>query len=489
METITRHTLTGNVTGYIDYGVEVYKGIPYAVPPVSDLRWKPTRPVIPWPGDLDCTKYRANPMQFPQKPTEAYPEGFLPDADAGYSEDCLYLNIWTKHDDPYKNKPVIVYLFGGAFEAGSANTLFYEGDELVDKGVVVVTVNYRIGPFGFLCHPELRKEWGTSGNYGIMDQIMALQWIRDNIETFGGDGKNITLMGHSSGACCAEYIACSPHAKNLIQNVAVMSFLQVNRPIPNMIEKEEAITRDVGETSLADLRALSAEEVLEKFEPVDQWSPVVDGTYIPFTTLDAYRFGTANPCNMMIGSVAGDGPMGSKMASIETIQPSHNSKEFRAHVSRVFGLLMAPRMLMDYPYDTDEEWRQSNADLQRDELMALYYMTAMARAKHTEGDTYVYYDRVGLPGVKHLGAYHGSDIIYWFNNIEGALAETMSDQLVQFAKTGSPNRTALPQWDAFHGSIDFFEYPTPDPHDAGMTATHNDLFWQNFGEEEINLQS
>lgn len=489
METITRHTLTGNVTGYIDYGVEVYKGIPYAVPPVGDLRWKEPRPVIPWIGDLDCTKYRANPMQIPQEPDDAYPEEFLPDKDAGFSEDCLYLNIWTTHDDAYKNKPVIVYLFGGAFEVGSANTLFYEGDEIVDKGVVFVTVNYRIGPFGFLCHPELRKEWGTSGNYGIMDQILALQWIRDNIATFGGDGHNITVMGHSSGACCAEYLACSPHARNLIKNVAVMSFLQVNRPIPNMVEKEESIIKAVGETSLADLRTMSSGEILEKFEPVEQWSPVIDGTYIPFTTLDAYRFGTANAVNMMVGSVAGDGPMGSKMASMETMYPSHNSTEFRMHMSRVFGLLMAPRMLVDYPYDTTEAWQQSVADVQRDELMALYYMTAKAREKHTGGLTWVYYDKVGLPGREYLGAYHGCDVLYWLNNIEGPLAEMMSDQLVQFAKTGNPNRLALPEWEPYHGSIDFFQYGSPDPQDCGMTETHNDMFWQNFGEEEINLEA
>lgn len=171
------------------------------------------------------------------------------------------------------------------------------------------------------------------------------------------------------------------------------------------------------------------------------------------------------------------------------IHPSHNSKEFRGHMSRVFGLLMAPRMLMDYPYETDEEWRASRDDVERDELMALYYMTAKARAKHTGGDTYVYYDKVGLPGREYLGAYHGCDIIYWLNNIEGALAETMSDQLVQFAKTGSPNRVALPQWEPFYGSIDFFQYTDEDPHHAGMMSTHNDGFWQNFGEEEINLES
>ena len=488
METIVKSVKNGSIRGTVEYGVECYKGIPYAKPPVGELRFQPPVPAEPWDCVLDCTKYRSNPMQNIPEPSVAYPEEYLPDAEAGYSEDCLHLNIWTAQDGQEK-KPVIVYLFGGAFETGSANTFFYEGDELADKGVVFVTVNFRIGPFGFLCHPDLREEQGRDGNYGIKDQILALRWIKENIADFGGDPDNVTLMGTSSGASCAEYIALSPEARGLIKNAVIMSYLQVHRPIPNMVDEEQRIQKEAGEHSLADLRAMSPEEVLSTYANVDEWVPVIDGVTIPFTTLDAYRYGTANNVNFMIGGVAGDTPSAGRYAIRELMGPAMDSEEFRTQMIETYGPIMAPRILEDYPFETGEELSQAIDDLKRDELMCYYYMTGKARALHPCGETYIYFGNATLPGREYLGAYHGSDILYWMNNIEGDLAELMSDQLVAFARNGNPNGTGLPVWEPWHGTADFFSWPDNDASHAGMTSTHANFFWQNYGEEQINLQA
>lgn len=483
MGEVIRRTRLGDIRGAVEDGIEIYRGIPYAAPPVGDLRWCPPQPAEPWKDVLDCTKYRANPVQ-PAYTDPVYTWEFQPVPEAGFSEDCLHLNIYTAQDGQ-RNKPVLVYLFGGGNQVGSANTPVYEGENLADKGAVFVTVNYRIGPFGWMTLPELRKEQGACGNYGLMDQIAALQFLKANIREFGGNPDNITFMGHSSGGCCAEYVAISPEARGLVQNVAVFSYLQINRPRLNMLEAEERVARYADPKPLEELRAMSAQEVLDYYGEVPFWSPVVDGRYIPFSTADAYKFGTANSCNMLLGSVEGDGPMASKFFAMDDRLPTDSGATFLINCQQAFGPILGKRIAEVYDPSDEASLADAVADLKRDELMCYYYQTAAARALHNHGKTFLYYGTVPLPGRESLGAYHGCDIPFWLDNVDSDLAEVLSDQLLQFARYGDPNRVALPEWHPFEGRVEFMFYPEEDPHTAHMQNTRNDVFWKNLGDEEL----
>lgn len=487
MKTVQINTKSGPVCGSVEQGIRVFRGIPYARPPVGPLRWCPPRDPEPWEEPLDCLTYGPNPMQPDYDPEPAYAGEFEVDRSTGYSEDCLYLNVWSA-EDPYRNKPVIVFLFGGGFVIGSANTPAYEGHALADKGAVYVSVNFRIGPFGFLVHPDLRAEQGTSGNYAILDIIQALTWVHDNIAAFGGDPGNVTLMGISSGGCCAEYVALSPKASGLVRRVAVMSYLQIHRPAPDMIGMEKRIEAEAGRTLLSDLRDLPPEKVLERFADVSEWGPCVDGSVIPFSTKQQYEYGLGNNFDLLLSCVAGDAPMASGLGRVDMLGFAAASEDrYRICLQRAYGSFLAEKMLEYYPGD-DEQRADSIFRLKRDELMALSFATAKWKSKHRAGNTYLCHNAYPYPG-RDLGAYHGSDIPFWLGTLPSSdpeaqrLSGLLQTYLLNFARTGDPNGPGLPEWGAYDGTLGFLDIPADLSEEIYWIGTINDYFWEHYAED------
>jgi para-nitrobenzyl esterase len=222
----TVKTNTGMVSGSAntDGTVHIFKGIPFAAPPGGSLRWKEPQPVTPWAGVKQCTAFSASPMQARPDEFGVYTREFLIPYQP-ISEDCLYLNVWTNAKSPADKKPVLVYIYGGGFGSGGAACPIYDGEATAKKGVVFVVINYRVGIFGFFAHPELSKESGhnASGNYGLMDQLAALKWVKQNIKNFGGDPGNVTIAGQSAGSMSVNCLVASPLGKGLFQKAIAES--------------------------------------------------------------------------------------------------------------------------------------------------------------------------------------------------------------------------------------------------------------------------
>jgi para-nitrobenzyl esterase len=235
---------SGQITGVPgrNHSIIVFKGIPYAVPPVGDLRWRPPQPVKPWEGIKACDKFGPSAMQAPQAPFMMWSTEFIIDTSLGYSEDCLTLNVWTDADSSDGKRPVLLFVHGGAYTSGGSSCEIYDGEGLAKKGVVVVTINYRLGVFGFFTHPTLsaESENRVSGNYGILDMIAALKWVKQNIAAFGGDPDNVTIQGQSAGASAVNVLLLSPLAKGLFHRAIPQSFNLLNRKMPTLSEMEAA---------------------------------------------------------------------------------------------------------------------------------------------------------------------------------------------------------------------------------------------------------
>ncbi|MFY7910296.1 MAG: carboxylesterase/lipase family protein, partial [Emticicia sp.] len=212
----TVQTANGKVEGYAKENVRIFKGIPFAAPPVGELRWKAPQAVKNWSDVRKCTGFSASPIQNKPAPFYCWTEEFIAKPEP-LSEDCLYLNVWTTAKSAKEKQPVMVWIYGGGLNSGSANCDIYDGEELSKKGVVFVNINYRVGVLGFMAHPELSKESGynASGNYGFLDQIAALKWVQKNIAAFGGDPSNVTILGQSAGAFSVNAMIASPLAKGL----------------------------------------------------------------------------------------------------------------------------------------------------------------------------------------------------------------------------------------------------------------------------------
>ena len=263
---ITSGLITGQSVEKME-DIQVYKGIPYAAPPVGPLRWKAPQPVIPWAGVRVCTQYG------PPCPQRKLPPPF--DRDYGKtSEDCLTLNVWSGARNPNERRPVMVWIHGGGFYGGSASQPDFDGRVLAREGVVVVTINYRLGVFGFLAHPELTKEseHQVSGNYGLLDQIAALRWVKDNIAAFGGDPNRVTIFGESGGARSVCFLMVSPLAKGLFHRAIVQSgslyrgighLKKSHDGLPPMEMEGVRIAKQLGCTTLKELRQKKAEEIIQ----------------------------------------------------------------------------------------------------------------------------------------------------------------------------------------------------------------------------------
>ena len=472
---------SGAIEGVRDGPLRVFKGIPFAAPPVGDSRWREPRSPAPWTGVRKATTFAPACMQ-----TGVSMPGEIPPTT---SEDCLYLNIWTPASA--KNLPVIVWIYGGGFFNGSASMPLYWGDRLARKGAVIVTFGYRVGPFGFLAHPELTKEspHHSSGNYGLLDQIAALRWVQRHVAAFGGDPARITIAGQSAGAASVSILMSSPLAKGLFQRAIAESGgmfepmqLAPNYQLVNAEREGEAYARSVGATSLADLRALSAAALL-KGNAGEISHPVIEPEVMPRSPYDTFASGEQNDVPILIGS--NENEARSLIPDLAAVRAA----TFEADITKRWGVL-PPALLAPYPHTTDAQAVRARLDFERD-LRFGWDMWAWASLTATNGKSPVYYyhfdhDPPFPSGSVYAGwgPSHYSELWYSFDHLnqeswawtraDRLLATHISSYWVNFARSGNPNGKGLPIWPPFTRDNQQVLY-LDDPTHAGPVAHVKEL--------------
>ena len=429
--------------------VRVYKGIPYAAPPVGDRRWKPPQSPASWTGVRESTQFSPVCMQVAYPQTSIYytPLG-------GTSEDCLYLNVWTAVASVNERRPVMVWIHGGGYTRGSGATPTYNGENLAKKGVVVVTINYRLGIFGFFAHPELTKESDVhaSGNYGLLDMIAALEWVRKNIAAFGGDPKRVTIFGESAGSSAVNFLMASPLAKGLFHRVIGESGANFGRKV-TLAESEQNGSR-LG--ALAALRAKSADESL-KIEGA--FRPNVDGWFLPEDVASIFAHGKQSDVPVIAGY---------NHDEARTLAPwpaNATAKTFLDQVQKRFGE-KAAEFLKLYPAGSDEQAAEAHYNSTRDQGMGWEMRTwVRAQTKSGKAPAYLYvFTRVPPgPNSDRYRSYHAAEIQYVFGNLRPArpwedadrkLSDAMSSYWVNFAATGNPNGKGLLKWPGYDAKSD-----------------------------------
>jgi para-nitrobenzyl esterase len=448
-------TSAGLVQGIEVDAVAIYKGIPFAEPPVGELRWKAPEPPRPWSGIRRADTF---PPACPQR--GSYPKDAPSEVN---SENCLYLNIWKPLGAPQDKLPVMLWIHGGSLKNGSASIPLYGGDELARHGVIVVTANYRLGVLGFLAHPELTKESGhqSSGNYGLMDQVAALAWIQRNISAFGGDPNNVTVFGQSSGAMSISALVSSPLAKGLFHRAIGQSGgLFEPMEFANDLKLEGA--EMAGQDFMARANAGSLEELRRKSAPELLDVPfganiIVDGHVLPRTPYDAYRRNEHNRVPVLVGYTADEGQ---EFIADRTITTTNFTDELERHFPGFLVRLTAPD-----PGVTDQEARSAALAFERDVRFGWGVWT-WARLASRDGDAGAWLYQFSQPAPfpdespqSGWGAPHGSDMPYVFGHLEQypwawtpqdhKLSSIMAAYWTNFAKSGDPNGQGLPEWPRF----------------------------------------
>jgi para-nitrobenzyl esterase len=447
----------GMVDGVHEGSIRVFKGIPYAAPPLGELRWRAPEPASAWPGVRTADTFSAI---CPQK--GAYPEESPPEP---MSEDCLTLNVWTPAAAPTQRLPVMVWIYGGGLTNGSASTPLYAGDRLAARGVVVVTFNYRIGALGFLAHPSLNEEskHGGSGNYGLLDQIAALKWVQRNIAAFGGDPDQVTIFGQSSGAMSVSVLTVSPLAKGLFRRAIAQSG-GVFEPVAldplftsaGAAQAGERFARRAGAATLADLRRLPGAKLVEvRFHP--QFN--IDGYALTKSPYDAYAAGAQNKVDLLVGTNADEGQyfLGRTKVTVANLNEVL-SRDFPSWLVWFAGAT---------PGSTDAEARASAAAFNGD-MRFRWDMWAWARHAAAGRGRVFFYQFSRMPPFREgdpyygLGATHGMEMPYVFDHLDHqAVAWTEKDRELasliptywtNFAKTGDPNGATVPRWPEFRSA-------------------------------------
>lgn len=446
----TESGLVSGVPGSTDE-VRVYKGIPYAAPPVGDLRWREPRPPSHWEGVRKADEF--SPVCMQQRRGPAGASGPAP------SEDCLYLNIWTAAKSASEHRPVIVWTYGGAFTSGAGSLAMYDGDALARKGAVVVTYNYRLGVFGFLAHPELTKEseHHASGNYALMDMNTVLRWVQKNIANFGGDPKRVTIDGESAGSMMVSAMVGSSQGKGLFQRAIGQSGAWMGVNIGHMTtlaqaeENGEKAVAALGVHSIEDLRKMPADELLKNARL--QASIIVDGWYIPEDLSLVYQNHKQNDVDVLVGSNRDEGTFFARPGSGNAAQFTENAKHRFNDMSDAYLKL--------YPAGSDTEAGTSQLTAFRDEFGWAMREWAQLQSERGKAKAYLYYFThvpPAAPGQPSRGATHTADLAYMFDNpparvtwtdVDKKLADTMSSYWVNFAANGNPNGKGLPEWPVY----------------------------------------
>jgi para-nitrobenzyl esterase len=452
---ITQAKVTGGtVSGVVENGISIFKGIPFAAPPTGDLRWKAPAPVKPWSGVRKADAFANACMQPPNSQGNTSP----------VSEDCLYLNVWTPARSATAKTPVIVWIHGGGFTGGSTSISMYDGTGFAKKGVILVSVAYRLGPFGFMAHPELSRESGQgSGAYGIEDLVAGLKWVQANISAFGGDPGNVTIFGHSAGSAAVTFLAASPLSKGLFHRVIAMSGssftpLQTSQQgafgmsIPALATAEStgsAFLAKLGVKAIADARKLGADVIQAATGGGLTFRPVADGHVISSDLYTLYEQGKFNDTPVLLGHTSDETLA---FGGNQSVTPADFEKQIRAQ----FGA-QADAILKAYPHATDAEAVRAARHVRNDTSFAWNMWTwAREQSKKGTGKVFSYY--YNNHGPQAEGSGHGSDVPFAFQTLAGrrtpsaedrALSDMISSYYVNFAKTGDPNGKGLPPWPAF----------------------------------------
>jgi para-nitrobenzyl esterase len=458
-------TASGVVEGKEAGPAHAFLGIPYAAAPVGDLRWKPPVPVAKWDGVRKATEFGSHCMQ-----TNVFGDMVFPDP--GGSEDCLSLNVWVPAKAQGK-LPVMVWIYGGGFVAGGTSEPRQHGEVLAQQGVIVVSMNYRLGIFGFFVHPELAKEseHHAAGNYGLLDQTAALRWVHENIAAFGGDAGNVTIFGESAGSFSVSALMASPLAKGLFQKAIGESGSAFSRsgltfaPLAEREEKDAKLASSaLGVSTLAELRAVPAQTLLDAFSKPGgpgafSFGPDVDGYFLPESVPAIFAAGKQNDVALLAGwnhDEGGPGVPADKSAMDARKETA--DKEFGAK---------APEFLKLYAGDTEAQARRSMADFAGDRFIA-FSTWGWLEAQVKTGKQPVYRYRFDLafpvgPNEPPRGAYHSVEIEYVFGQLDSktgvtwrpedrTLSATMQKYWSNFARSGDPNEPGLPKWPVYSPS-------------------------------------
>jgi para-nitrobenzyl esterase len=470
----------GKIEGHLDGTLRVFKGIPYALPPVGQARWKSPGPMPRWAEVRKATEFGPACYQPTSTVQTVYTRGPLP-----MSEDCLTLNIWTPADA--RNAPVFLWIYGGALTSGASREPLYDGARLAARGIVVVSINYRLGVFGWLAHPELSAESpkGVSGNYGLLDQIEALRWVRQNIHVFGGDASNVTIAGESAGGLSVMYLMTAPPARGLFSKAIAQSAYMISTPELKQRRFGSAAAEESGtrlaaalhKPNLAALRDMDA-QTLADAAPKAGYAPwgTVDGQILPRQLVDVFDKGEQAPVPLLAGFNSGE------IRSLRALapRPPANAAEYERMIRERY-LDLADEFLKLYPSTNMEE---SVLATTRD---GLYGWTAerLVRKQAALGvRSFLYYFDHGYPAADSAGlhAFHASELPFVFGTSEAtppnwpkipvtpqetSLSEAMTGYWTSFARTGKPQAANQPDWPAYgsmHSYMAFTDAPRPSDH-------------------------
>ena len=459
-------------------GIQTYFGIPFAKPPVGDLRWKAPQPLNNWQGVKETKKFAPRPMQ-------KLIWGDMNSRSNGVSEDCLYLNVWTPATRNTKDLPVLLYFYGGGFIAGDGSEPRYDGETMAKKGIVVVTCNYRLNIFGFFAHPELSAEapYKASGNYGLLDQVAAMHWVQKNIATFGGDPKKVTIAGESAGSVSVSYQMASPLSKNLIAGAIGESGSGVATLAPTSLKDAEKIGSEfaskAGYSNLKALRALSSKDIYEIYNESGRFGfPVVfDNYFLPKPLAQIFLAKEQAQVPLLVGWNSAE--MG---AAFMQGQP-FKADNYVALVKKAYPTDY-DAVLKLYPYDSDKAVEYSATALGSDRFIAYSTWKWFDLQRNTTSQPVYRYlysklrpalvdqtlasglaggtakkDPNALKAPEPIGAPHACEIEYCMGNLhlikeyawtpdDFKTSETMNNYFANFIKTGNPNGDKLPEWSA-----------------------------------------
>jgi para-nitrobenzyl esterase len=466
---------SGPISGALEDAIWSYKGIPYAAPPVGELRWKEPQPVTPWEEVRPCKEYGPS---CPQPESSTFAMSRVEKT----AEDCLYLNVWTPAQSPQERLPVMVWIHGGGFTTGAGSLPVYDGRNLAKKGVVVVTINYRLGLLGFMAHPLLSAEspHGVSGNYGLLDQIAALQWVQRNIAVFGGNPDCVTVFGESAGGASICDLLTSPLAEGLFHRAIVESggFTSFGVPTDKSNEtlgvaemKGKEISRGLGcdkaDDELAALRSKTPQELIEALQQVEldglsnmSIGPVVDGWVLPGFPFELFASGQQHEVPLLIGTNADEG-------NLFLLNREITSQQYEFVINYLYKDY-AGEVRALYPAATNEQAKAALSRIFTEMGFASgskFAAVCMAESG-TPAFLYKYTRTPSDPRYQYLGSTHALEIPYVFGNkiVEGevdpvdqSLSQAMMTYWTNFAATGDPNGEGVPPWPSYSLQEDAYQ--------------------------------
>jgi para-nitrobenzyl esterase len=445
----------GLLQGKSEDGLTGYRGIPFAAPPVGELRWRAPQPAVKWEGIKQATDFAPGPIQGGNPPS-------------GKSEDCLYLNVWTPAKSVSERIPVLVWIYGGGFGAGATSEKNYSGENLARKGVVLVSIAYRVGQLGFLAHPELSRENPnhTSGNYGLLDMISGLQWVQKNIAAFGGDPGKVTIFGESAGGIAVSMLCASPLAKGLFHGAISQSGGSFGPPRPTTFPGEnlkrlanaedggKAYAESAGVSSIAELRKIDADKLPAGRGLGMSW-PIIDGWVIPDDQYKLYEAGRFNDTPILVGYNSDEGA---------SFSPPKTPEDYITGVRTRYGKF-ADDLIKAYPVSSGTVPKTAR-DLARDAAFG-WHTWIWARLQSQKGKSkayYYYFDQhpdypENSPRAGY-GSPHGQDVAYVFKHLDPSnpqvtktdleISDAMATYWTNFVKNGHPNGNGVPVWPAFN---------------------------------------